>query len=331
MAPTRLDQEPRPTLEILLASPRGYCAGVDRAIRIVEQALAAFGPPVYVRHDIVHNRHVTDALVAKGAVFVESVQDVPPGARLIYSAHGVSKAVAAEAQSRDLVVIDATCPLVAKVHHEVADHVRQGRQTVLIGHARHAEVEGTLGQVPPGSVHLVQTIEDIPGLPLARDRPVAVATQTTLSLYDTAAIVDALRRRFPIVIEPHSADVCYATTNRQRAVIAIARQCDATVVVGGKHSSNSRSLRDCATRAGCGRALLIECAEAMDWAWLLGVTRLGVTSGASTPEYLVEGFIVACRERYSVNLSIWPEVVEDVRFKLPRFPSLEHSAAIQTR
>jgi 4-hydroxy-3-methylbut-2-enyl diphosphate reductase len=231
----------------------------------------------------------------------------------------VSRAVVEQARARKLETIDATCPLVTKVHHEIAEHVRQGRQTVLIGHAGHVEVEGTLGQVPTGSVHLVESSHQVADLPLRADQPVAIAMQTTLSVYETAEIRAALVERFAGTIEPRSADICYATTNRQKAVTALAPRSDALVVIGGRHSSNSRSLRDCALRAGTSRALLIECADEMDWPWLSGVATLAVTSGASTPEYLVREFVEACAERYCVSVSEVPIVEEHTQFNLPRF------------
>jgi 4-hydroxy-3-methylbut-2-enyl diphosphate reductase len=312
-----------PSLQILLANPRGFCAGVDRAIRIVEEALDAFGAPIYVRHEIVHNRHVIESLRRRGVIFVESLDTVPESAHVVFSAHGVSQAVVEQARSRRLHTIDATCPLVSKVHHEIAEHVRRGRQTVLIGHEGHVEVEGTLGQVPSGTVHLVQCADDVRDLPLDSAKPVAVTMQTTLSVLDTADITAALSRRFVHTIEPRTADICYATTNRQKAVMALAPQSDAAVVIGGRQSSNSHSLRLSALRAGCARALLIECAEEMDWAWMEGVTRLALTSGASTPEYLVREFVNACRARYSVSVSEVPVLDEHVHFNLPRFGTLD--------
>jgi 4-hydroxy-3-methylbut-2-enyl diphosphate reductase len=309
---------PKPPLTVLRASPRGFCAGVDRAIQIVEKALDRFGPPIYVRHEIVHNRYVVEALEAKGAVFVEELDEVPADARVIFSAHGVPKSVPAEAERRQLFHIDATCPLVSKVHNAAHHHADSGRQVVLIGHAGHPEVVGTLGQLPAGAMLLVESVDDVASLEVADPDNLAYATQTTLSVDDTALIVAALRARFPGIVGPHQEDICYATTNRQNAVKEIAPRCDALAVLGAPNSSNSNRLVEVALRAGCANAMLIESAESMDWARLEGCARLGVSAGASAPEELVEAFLDACRERFEVTLEAVPVRPENVRFNLPR-------------
>ena len=272
---------------VLLAEPRGFCAGVDRAIDIVEQALEIFGAPVYVRHEIVHNRFVVEGLKAKGAVFVDEVDDAPDGAVLIFSAHGVSQAVRQRAASRDLKVIDATCPLVTKVHLQVLRHVKHGDQVILIGHAGHPEVEGTMGQVPEGEVLLICQSKEVDTLEVRDAEKLAFVTQTTLSVDDTADVIAALRRRFPHIKGQKSEDICYATSNRQQAVKALAGRSDLVLVIGSKNSSNSNRLREVAERAGC-QAYLIDGAEDIDPAWLKPGTRVGITAGASAPEVLVE-------------------------------------------
>ena len=309
---------PKPPLTVLMASPRGFCAGVDRAIQIVETALAKFGPPIYVRHEIVHNRHVVEALERQGAIFVEELDEVPADARVIFSAHGVPKSVPAEAERRNLFYIDATCPLVSKVHNAAQHQAAAGRQIVLIGHAGHPEVIGTMGQLPEGAMLLVETVEDVATLAVADPENLAYATQTTLSVDDTAQIVAALRDRFPAIVGPRQEDICYATTNRQVAVKEIAARCDAIVVIGAPNSSNSNRLVEVAERAGCRVAMLVESAEAMDWSLLDGCASLGISAGASAPETLVEAFLAACRERFDVTMADVPVRPENVRFNLPR-------------
>ncbi len=310
----------RPPLEILLAAPRGFCAGVERAILIVEEALRHHGPPVYVRHEIVHNRHVVARLERMGAVFVDELDAVPEGALVIFSAHGVPKRVPEEARRRRLLYVDATCPLVSKVHREVERHVAAGRTVLLIGHAGHPEVEGTMGQVPEGSVILIETLEDAGKVQVPDPERVAYATQTTLSVQDTAEIVRALERRFPAIEGPRREDICYATTNRQRAVAAIAPEVGLLLVVGAPNSSNSLRLVEVARRAGCPRAELVQRAEDIDWSWFADVTRLGLTAGASAPEVLVEEVVAACRERFEVRLVERRLAEESVVFKPPPIP-----------
>ncbi len=311
----------KPPLSILLAGPRGFCAGVDRAIEIVEMALEEHGAPVYVRHEIVHNRHVVDALRAKGAIFVDEVAQVPDDALVIFSAHGVPKRVPAEAKARDLLYADATCPLVSKVHREVERHHAAGRIVILVGHAGHPEVEGTMGQVPDGCVRLVESEDDVDRLEVGDDAPLAFATQTTLSVADTAAIVERLKRRFPNIEGPRREDICYATTNRQGAIAEVARRSDAVLVVGAPNSSNSQRLVEVAKQSGCDRAWLIETADQIDWAWLDGVRTLGLTAGASAPEILVQGVVAACQQRFEVAAEEVTLTTEDVIFRSPPMPT----------
>lgn len=306
-------------MTILLAAPRGFCAGVDRAIQIVERTLARFGAPVYVRHEIVHNRYVVDGLKASGAVFVESLDEIPDDGRpVIFSAHGVPKSVPEEARRREMAFIDATCPLVSKVHREAQRHHDQGRTIVLIGHAGHPEVVGTMGQLPPGAVVLVETREDVGRLSFDEGRAVAYCTQTTLSVDDTADIVEALKTRFPDIAGPHREDICYATTNRQAAVKAIAPRCEAVIVVGAPNSSNSLRLAAVARAAGCARAFLVQRAADIDWTDLVGVKTLGLSAGASAPEILVDEVIEAARTRFDVCVEEVVVTTENVEFKLPR-------------
>ncbi len=306
------------TLEILLASPRGFCAGVDRAIQIVERSLERFGPPIYVRHEIVHNRFVVERLEAKGAIFVEELDEVPDGARVIFSAHGVPKSVPADARERNLFYIDATCPLVSKVHVEAERHFRDGHHIILIGHAGHPEVVGTLGQLPEGAITLVETAAAAERLaPMTPDN-LAYITQTTLSVDDTADIVAVLRRRFPAIHGPHKEDICYATTNRQQAVKAIAPDCDALLVIGSPNSSNSMRLVEVARKAGCANSMLVPRAGDIDWGRLADARRLGITAGASAPETLVTEVMNALRARYEVTVSETTVTTEEVTFKLPR-------------
>ena len=308
----------KPPLTILLAGPRGFCAGVDRAIQIVETALGRYGTPVYVRHEIVHNRHVVQDLEAKGAVFVDELDDVPDDAPVVFSAHGVPKTVPAEARRRGLFHIDATCPLVSKVHREAERQFAAGRHLLLIGHAGHPEVEGTIGQLPDGAVTLIESVGDAEAADVPSGKELAFITQTTLSVDDTAAIVAALRARFPGIHGPKREDICYATTNRQVAVKAIARDADAILVVGAPNSSNSNRLVEVARKAGCPRAVLIESAKDMDMASLEGARILGITAGASAPEVLVEQVIEACRRQFDVTVEERQVARETIEFKLPR-------------
>lgn len=308
----------KPPLTLFLAAPRGFCAGVDRAIKIVEMALQKWGAPVYVRHEIVHNRYVVDGLRAKGAVFVKELDECPDDRPVIFSAHGVPKAVPAEAARREMIYVDATCPLVSKVHIEAGRHHDNGLQIIMIGHAGHPETVGTMGQLPPGEVLLVETTEDVETVaPRDPDR-LAFVTQTTLSVDDTADIVAALQQRFPQVVGPHKEDICYATTNRQEAVKALAPHAEALLVVGAPNSSNSKRLVDVGRKAGCAYAQLVQRAADIDWRALDGVRSLGVTAGASAPDVLIEEVIDACRARFDVTIETVETAREDVEFKVPR-------------
>ena len=307
----------KPALTVVLASPRGFCAGVDRAILIVEAAIAKYGAPVYVRHEIVHNRFVVDSLKAKGAVFVDELTEVPDGVPVVFSAHGVPKAVPAAAAARGLDYLDATCPLVTKVHREAELHHDMGRQIVMIGHKGHPEVIGTMGQVPDGAVLLVEGVADAETVAPADPSRLAYITQTTLSVDDTTAIVEVLRRRFPDIVGPRKDDICYATTNRQIAVKTIAPHCDAVMVIGAPNSSNSKRLVEVAARSGCPRSILVQRAAEVDWPALAGITRLGITAGASAPEVLVEEVIEAARRRFAVTIEEVKVTDETVAFKLP--------------
>jgi 4-hydroxy-3-methylbut-2-enyl diphosphate reductase len=318
--PDPLPEIALPPLTILLAGPRGFCAGVERAIEMVKVALAQNGPPVYVRHEIVHNRHVVEELRALGAVFVEELDEVPEDGLVVFSAHGVPKSVPAEARQRRLLFADATCPLVSKVHREVERHHKAGRTVLLIGHAGHPEVIGTMGQVAPGSVVLLETVADAEAVAPAEPARLAYSTQTTLSLADTAAIVAVLRRRFPGIEGPRNEDICYATTNRQRAVAAIAPRVDLFLVVGAANSSNSLRLVEVARQNGATRAELIRAAADIDWAWLDGVATLGLSAGASAPELLVEEVVTACRSRREVTLEEIRVAEETVAFRSPPIP-----------
>ena len=306
-----------PALTVLIANPRGFCAGVDRAIKIVEIALERYGAPVYVRHEIVHNRFVVESLQAKGAVFVDELDEVPEGVPVVFSAHGVPKSVPAEAERRKLFYVDATCPLVSKVHREAELHATQGRHLLLIGHAGHPEVEGTMGQVEPGAITLIETVADARAVQTANPEQLAYISQTTLSVDDTAEIVAVLRERFPAIEGPRKDDICYATTNRQEAVKAIAPRCDLVLVIGAPNSSNSLRLVEVAERCGA-VARLVQRAADIDWSWFDGVSRLGVTAGASAPEVLVEEVLEALRLRYRLDLEPVTTRTEDVIFKLPR-------------
>ena len=308
-----------PPLEIVLCAPRGFCAGVDRAIQIVELALEKYGAPVYVRHEIVHNKYVVDSLKAKGAVFVEELDEIPEtDAPVIFSAHGVPKAVPADASARNMFYLDATCPLVSKVHVEAQRHFAEGWEIVLIGHRGHPEVVGTMGQLPEGAISLVETVEDAEAFQPKDPEKLAFVTQTTLSVDDTRAIVDVFQRRFPGVKGPHKEDICYATTNRQEAVKRIAPHVDAMIVVGSPNSSNSMRLVEVAERAGCARSELVQRAENIDWEGFSGISRLGLTAGASAPEALVDEIIEAFAERFEVSVSTEVTAREDIAFNLPR-------------
>jgi 4-hydroxy-3-methylbut-2-enyl diphosphate reductase len=305
-------------LTILLASPRGFCAGVDRAIQIVEVALEKYGAPVYVRHEIVHNRFVVEGLEAKGAVFVDELDEIPDNVPVVFSAHGVPKTVPAEAERRKMFYLDATCPLVSKVHVEAERHHEQGRQVILIGHAGHPEVVGTMGQLPEGSVILVENVADVDKIEVLDPGNLAYVTQTTLSLDDTAAIVAALRARFPAISVPRKEDICYATTNRQHAVKAIAPRADMVLVVGAPNSSNSMRLVEVARTHGCERAMLVQRASDIDWDALEDVRVLGVTAGASAPDILIQEVLQGARDRFDATIEEVTLTREDVVFKLPR-------------
>jgi 4-hydroxy-3-methylbut-2-en-1-yl diphosphate reductase len=308
-------------LTILLAAPRGFCAGVERAIQIVEQSIDRFGAPVYVRHEIVHNRTVVEALEAKGAIFVEELNEVPADAPVVFSAHGVPKSVPAEAQSRKLTYLDATCPLVSKVHVEAERLHAEGLHIIMIGHAGHPEVIGTLGQLPPGAISLVDTPEDVNALAVPSPDQLAYITQTTLSVDDTAHVVAALKARFPQIRSPHKDDICYATTNRQMAVKAIADDCDVLIVIGAPNSSNSVRLVEVGARAGAPRALRIQHVGELDWESLGTPGRVGITAGASAPEHLVTELVEAFRTRFDITVEEIRVGEENVKFKLPRLLS----------
>ena len=305
-------------LTILLAAPRGFCAGVDRAIQIVEEALNKWGAPVYVRHEIVHNQHVVSRLQDMGAIFVEELDECPDDRPVVFSAHGVPKSVPAAAAAREMVYVDATCPLVSKVHVEAGRHHHAGREIVLIGHAGHPEVVGTMGQLPDGGMSLIETVEDVARFEPRDPDNLAFVTQTTLSVDDTAEIVAALQARFPSISVPHKEDICYATTNRQEAVKVMGERADLFLVIGAETSSNSKRLVDVALRAGCPKAYLVASAENIDWSWFDGVETLGLTAGASAPEDLVQGLIAACRARFEITVEEVTTATESVVFKLPR-------------
>ena len=308
----------RPPLRVVLASPRGFCAGVDRAIQIVERTIEKFGAPVYVRHEIVHNRHVVDRLKAMGAVFIEELDEAPSDRPVVFSAHGVPKSVPADAKAREMVYLDATCPLVSKVHVEAQKHFDAGREIVLIGHAGHPEVVGTMGQLPEGTVTLIEDIDGARAWTPKDAGNVAFLTQTTLSVDDTAEMVNLLKERFPGIAAPHKEDICYATTNRQEAVKMLAEVSDLILVVGSKNSSNSVRLMEVGRRAGARDAHLIDDARGIDWSWFSGVASVGVTAGASAPEDLVQGVLDAIAGRYEVTIDELIEARETVTFKLPR-------------
>ncbi|MGO4914278.1 4-hydroxy-3-methylbut-2-enyl diphosphate reductase [Pseudogemmobacter sp. W21_MBD1_M6] len=308
----------KPALTLYLAAPRGFCAGVDRAIKIVEMAIVKWGAPVYVRHEIVHNKFVVDGLREKGAVFVEELDDCPLDRPVIFSAHGVPKAVPAEAARREMIYVDATCPLVSKVHIEAERHHQNGLQMVMIGHQGHPETVGTMGQLPKGEVLLVETAADVARLaPRDPDR-LAFITQTTLSVDDTAEVVAALQDRFPNIVGPHKEDICYATTNRQEAVKAMAAKTPAMLVIGAPNSSNSKRLVEVGTRAGCTYSQLVQRAHDIDWRALDGITSIGITAGASAPDVLITEVVDAFRARYDVTVEHVETAVENVEFKVPR-------------
>ncbi len=306
-------------LKIILAAPRGFCAGVDRAIQIVELALEKYGAPVYVRHEIVHNKFVVDSLRDQGAIFVEELDEIPnDGQPVIFSAHGVPKSVPDEANKREMFFIDATCPLVSKVHREAERHFKSDNKIILIGHAGHPEVIGTMGQLPDGAVVLVETVEDVDHLEIEDQEALAYCTQTTLSVDDTASIVEALQEKFPNIKGPRKEDICYATTNRQAAMKAIAPHSDAVMVIGAPNSSNSNRLVEVAALNGCPKAMLVQRVGEIDWAWLDGVGALGLSAGASAPEILVDEVIEKAREYYDVTVEEIAITQENVHFKVPR-------------
>ena len=306
-----------PDLKVVLASPRGFCAGVTRAVQIVSMALKKFGTPVYVRHEIVHNKYVVQKLADEGAVFVNELDEVPDGAVVIFSAHGVPQSVVDEAYRRGLTTIDATCPLVEKVHKEARRNYEQGRKTLLIGHQGHPEVIGTMGQIPPGEIKLISTIADIDGVPADWADHLGYVTQTTLSLDETAGLLQALQKRFPAVQKPHQNDICYATTNRQKAVKAIAAQCDLLMVIGAPNSSNSKRLVEVAKESGCLRSILVQRASEINWEHLFGVKTLGITAGASAPEVLVREVIEELEKNFTITLSEYVDTEVKVLFPLP--------------
>ena len=317
-APQPFPADSRRPITVRLATPRGFCAGVDRAIQIVERALAKFGAPVYVRHEIVHNRHVVERLKALGAVFVKELDECPDDRPVVFSAHGVPKSVPAAARSREMLFLDATCPLVSKVHVEAERHHAAGRHIILIGHAGHPEVIGTMGQLPPGAITLVETARDAEAFQRPDGAALAYVTQTTLSVDDTAEVLAMLKRRFPELPDPHKEDICYATTNRQEAVKRLGDGCDLVLVVGSQNSSNSARLVEVALRAGAGDARLVDDAGHVDWRWFEGVNTVGVTAGASAPEPLIEALIDAIRARFDATVVEDDGEHETVAFKLPR-------------
>ncbi|MBJ6988227.1 4-hydroxy-3-methylbut-2-enyl diphosphate reductase [Devosia sp. MC521] len=309
----------RPHLDITLCAPRGFCAGVDRAIQIVELALQKYGAPVYVRHAIVHNKYVVAGLEEKGAIFVEELDEIPEtDAPVVFSAHGVPKSVPADAKARNMFYLDATCPLVSKVHVEATRHFEEGHEIVLIGHAGHPEVVGTMGQLPPGSVTLIETVSDVGGFEPKDPSTLAFVTQTTLSVDDTREIVEALRARFPLINGPHKEDICYATTNRQESIKAVAPTVEAMIVVGSPHSSNSQRLVEVAKRAGCKHAVLVDRASEIDWSIYGNIKSLGVSAGASAPESLVEEVIDAFAARYDVKVKTTTTAEENIAFNIPK-------------
>lgn len=307
-----------PQLTVYMAAPRGFCAGVDRAIQIVEMALEKWGKPVYVRHEIVHNKYVVDELKSKGAIFIKEVNEAPVDRPIIFSAHGVPKSVPLEAQRREMIYVDATCPLVSKVHIEADRHFENGLQIVMIGHAGHPETIGTMGQLPDGGVLLVENTEDVKNLTVRDPIKLAYVTQTTLSIDDTAEVVEALKVRFPAIVGPHKEDICYATSNRQAAVKEIAPDVDALLVIGAPNSSNSQRLVEVAKKAGCKNSQLVQRATEINWDKLMDIKSIGITAGASAPEILINEVIEALKERFEVKTNIVETATENVNFKLPR-------------
>ena len=307
-----------PQLTVYMAAPRGFCAGVDRAIQIVEMALEKWGKPVYVRHEIVHNKYVVDELKSKGAIFIKEVNEAPVDRPIIFSAHGVPKSVPLEAQRREMIYVDATCPLVSKVHIEADRHFENGLQIVMIGHAGHPETIGTMGQLPDGGVLLVENTEDVKNLTVRDPNKLAYVTQTTLSIDDTAEVVEALKVRFPSIVGPHKEDICYATSNRQAAVKEIAPDVDALLVIGAPNSSNSQRLVEVAKKAGCKNSQLVQRATEINWDKLMDIKSIGITAGASAPEILINEVIEALKERFEVKTNFVETATESVNFKVPR-------------
>lgn len=307
-----------PQLTVYMAAPRGFCAGVDRAIQIVEMALEKWGKPVYVRHEIVHNKYVVDELKSKGAIFIKEVNEAPVDRPIIFSAHGVPKSVPLEAKRREMIYVDATCPLVSKVHIEADRHFENGHQIVMIGHAGHPETIGTMGQLPDGGVLLVENTEDVKNLTVRDPIKLAYVTQTTLSIDDTAEVVEALKVRFPAIVGPHKEDICYATSNRQAAVKEIAPDVDALLVIGAPNSSNSQRLVEVAKKAGCKNSQLVQRATEINWDKLMDIKSIGITAGASAPEILINEVIEALKERFEVKTNIVETATENVNFKVPR-------------
>ena len=307
-----------PQLTVYMAAPRGFCAGVDRAIKIVEMALEKWGKPVYVRHEIVHNKYVVDELKLKGAIFIKEVEEAPNDRPIIFSAHGVPKSVPLEAQTRDMIYVDATCPLVSKVHIEADRHFENGLQIIMIGHAGHPETIGTMGQLPEGGVLLVENTEDVKNLIVRNPNKLAYVTQTTLSIDDTAEVVEALKVRFPAIVGPHKEDICYATSNRQAAVKEIAPDVDALLVIGAPNSSNSQRLVEVAKKAGCNNSQMVQRAAEINWSSLIDIKSIGITAGASAPEILVKEVVDALKERFEVKTHFVETATENVNFKVPR-------------
>jgi|TARA_B100001173_G_scaffold96863_1_gene83812 4-hydroxy-3-methylbut-2-enyl diphosphate reductase len=307
-----------PQLTVYMAAPRGFCAGVDRAIKIVEMALEKWGKPVYVRHEIVHNKYVVDELKLKGAIFIKEVDEAPNDRPIIFSAHGVPKSVPLEAQTRDMIYVDATCPLVSKVHIEADRHFENGLQIIMIGHAGHPETIGTMGQLPEGGVLLVENTEDVENLIVRNPNKLAYVTQTTLSIDDTAEVVEALKVRFPAIVGPHREDICYATSNRQAAVKEIAPDVDALLVIGAPNSSNSQRLVEVAKKAGCNNSQMVQRAAEINWSSLIDIKSIGITAGASAPEILVKEVVDALKERFEVKTHFVETATENVNFKVPR-------------
>ena len=307
-----------PQLTVYMAAPRGFCAGVDRAIKIVEMALEKWGKPVYVRHEIVHNKYVVDELKLKGAIFIKEVEEAPNDRPIIFSAHGVPKSVPLEAQTRDMIYVDATCPLVSKVHIEADRHFENGLQIIMIGHAGHPETIGTMGQLPEGGVLLVENTEDVKNLIVRNPNKLAYVTQTTLSIDDTTEVVEALKVRFPAIVGPHKEDICYATSNRQAAVKEIAPDVDALLVIGAPNSSNSQRLVEVAKKAGCNNSQMVQRAAEINWSSLIDIKSIGITAGASAPEILVKEVVDALKERFEVKTHFVETATENVNFKVPR-------------